>query len=347
MRENLEFLENSAYLITDEFNRFYYSGVSNDEGYVVLFPNECYYFADARYFYALKQSLKGKDVIPVLYNGLEDIKILLQSKKVKTLYIDYNTVTVSEYQSYQTLCEKVADGSEFLQQVRITKSQTEIDNVKKACDIASKAFNYVLPFIKSGVTELGIKNRLEAFMKKQGASHPSFNTIVAFGANSAVPHHQTGKTRLKKNQAVLMDFGCVVNGYSSDITRTVFYGTPTEKFTKTFDAVAKANLLAMESAKEGVSVKDVDGVARSYFSSLNVEKYFTHSLGHGVGLEIHEAPRLSPKGQGNLKNGTVFTIEPGLYYDGEFGVRIENTVVLIDGKAESLTGNGRELITIN
>lgn len=346
MRENLEFYQSSAYLITSEVDRFYYSGVKNDEGYLLLLPDKSYYFTDARYFYALKNSLKDKNVIPLLYKGIEDIKSLLITENITTLFIDFDRVTLTEYKNYETLCEKVCDGSEQLKRARITKTNIEIESIKKACDIASSAFDYILPFIKKGVTELSIKKRLETFMKKQGAEKPSFETIVAFSKNSAVPHHQTGKTKLKQNQAVLMDYGCVVNGYSSDITRTVFYGTPTDKFKQTFYAVAGANLLGMERVSVGKSVREVDGEVREYFNSLGVLDKFTHSLGHGVGLEIHEEPRLSPKGKGELKNGMVFTIEPGLYYDGEFGVRIENTVVIKDGVAISLTGNGRELITI-
>ena len=180
-------------------------------------------------------------------------------------------------------------------------------------------------------------------MKKQGADRPSFETIVAFGKNSAVPHHETGTTKLKKNQTVLMDYGCVVNGYCSDITRTVFYGEPSEKFIKTFNQVANANALGMKKANANASVKAVDGEVRKLFEKYGVADKFAHSLGHGIGLEIHEEPYLSPRGEGELKENYVFSIEPGLYYEGEFGVRIENTVIIKNGVAVSLTGNGREL----
>ncbi len=346
MRNNLVFSENSAFLITDVFNRRYYSGVNCDEGYLVLLPSKCFYFADARYFYALEEKVKDKNTVALLYKSDEDIKNLLIKEKVTTLYIDFDRITLSEYQRIKEICADVKNGTCYLQEARMTKDQTEIKNIKKACQIAKNAFEHVIPFIKSGVTEITIKNRLERFMKKQGAKDVSFSTIVAFGKNSAVPHHQTGRTRLKKNQAVLMDFGCVVNGYCSDITRTVFYGEPDEKFKQTFYQVAGANLLGMDSASPLKSASQVDGEVREYFSGLGVADKFTHSLGHGVGLEIHEAPRLSPKGQEIIKNGMVFTIEPGLYYDGEFGVRIENTVLMEDGVAKSLTGNGRELIII-
>ena len=346
MREELEFFPNSAYLITDVFNRRYYSSLDCDEGYMLLLQDKYYYFADARYFYALQQKLKNTKVVPFLFTSYQDIKKVLQKEGVKTLYLDFDSVTLSEYQVYKKLCSQIKNGTKFLQQARVVKSEKEIESIEKACLIAKQAFEHVLPFIKSGVTETSIKNRLERFMKKRGAQRPSFNTIVAFGKNSAVPHHETGKTKLEKNQAVLMDFGCVVNGYSSDITRTVFYGKPSEEFVKTFNLVATANLLVENAVKPNMPTKQADKIARDYFKENGVDKHFTHSLGHGVGLEIHESPRLSQKSDQVIKEQMVFTIEPGLYYNGEFGVRIENTVVIINGMAVSLTGNGRELITI-
>ena len=346
MSFSLEVKQNSAYLITDKYSRRYFAGIYNAEGIVIITSRQTVYFADARYFYALKQKLKKTKTKASLFKSLDSIKEYLEDNQIKTLYIDYDKTTLTEYEKYKTFGVEILNGAENLAECRKVKTQTEIASITKACEIASSAFEYILPFIKEGVTEISIKNKLERFMKKQGAEYPSFDSIVAFGKNSAVPHHQTGNTRLKKNQAVLLDYGAVVNGYCSDITRTIFYGTPTEKFKEAFYAVAGANLLGQDRANEGKSVKQVDSQVREYFSNLGVADKFTHSLGHGVGLEIHEEPYLSPKGKGELKENYVFTIEPGLYYDGEFGIRIENTVVIKDGKAMSLTGNGRELIII-
>lgn len=338
--------DNSALLLTDEFNRRYFSGVEVAEGFVVRTNTQTAYFADARYFYALAQKLKGSSVKSVLYKSLESIKEYLVEQDIKTLYVPYDVVTVNQFNAYKAMGFAVKDGTDIISTCRKEKSKKEIESIKKACKIASDAFDYILPFIKKGVTEKSIKNRLERFMKKQGAEKPSFDTIVAFGKNSAVPHHETGNTKLKDNQAVLMDYGCVINGYCSDITRTVFYGQPTKEFKETFYHVAGANLLGMDRAIAGASAKEVDGRVREYFENLGVQEYFTHSLGHGVGLEIHEQPYLSSKSTDVLKENYAFTIEPGLYYDGKFGVRIENTVLIEDGVAKSLTGNGRELIII-
>lgn len=338
--------DNSAYLITDEFDRRYHSGIVNSEGYVVKTQQETVYFADARYFYALKEKLKNSTVKAKLFKGFSSIKEYLEKNGIKTLCIDYNATTLTQYETYKSFGVEVVNGAKKILDCRKAKNQTEIDSITSACQIAKDAFDYILPFIKEGVSERSIKNRLERFMKKSGAEKPSFETIVAFGENSAVPHHETGETKLKKNQAVLLDYGCVVNGYCSDITRTIFYGQPTKAFKEAFYNVAGANLLAFDRARDGIKTKELDALVREYFSRLGVEDKFTHSLGHGVGLQIHEEPYLSKKGDGALKENYVFTIEPGLYFDGEFGVRIENTVVIKDGVAVSLTGNGRELIII-
>lgn len=336
----------SAYFLTDEYSRYYFSGINVDEGYMLKTAQQTYYFADARYFYALQQKLKDTEIVAKLYKSIGSIKEVIDELGLSTLYIDYNVTTISEYQKYKEFGVELKNGAEMLSDLRKAKTPKEIECIKKACKIASDAFDYILPYIKKGVTERSIKNRLERFMIKRGATAPSFETIVAFGENSAVPHHQTGNTKLKDNQAVLLDYGCVVDGYCSDMTRTVFYGNPDKDFVDAFNKVANANLLGENNAKIGAKVKEVDNLIRDYFATLGVDKYFTHSLGHGIGLQIHEDPYLSPRGQGELKEGYVFSIEPGLYYDGKFGIRIENTVVIENGKPRSLTGNGRELIIL-
>jgi Xaa-Pro aminopeptidase len=346
MKTSLVVEKGNAYLLTDVFSCRYFTGIENQEGIVLITQDKILCFADARYYYALEQKLKDKECQAMLYTGLESIKQCLQENAIKTLFIDYDTTTLTKYQEYNTLGVEIKDGSKNLKECRKQKTAKEIISIKKACQIAKDAFDYILPFIKEGVSETSIKNRLERFMIKQGASGPSFETIVAFGKNSAVPHHETGNARLKKNQAVLLDYGCVVDGYCSDITRTVFFGEPTIEFKKAFFQVAEANLLGMDRASEGKSVKELDGVVREFFKSQGVEEYFTHSLGHGIGLQIHEEPYLSKRGEGQLKENYVFSIEPGLYYNGKFGIRIENTVMIQNGQAVSLTGNGRELIII-
>ncbi len=335
-------LEKEAFLITDKLTREYLSGIALSEG-VLLYSKTPSYFADARYFSAVKCKIEEKGFEPKLYLGLDSVKDELKLKGIKRLYIDFEKVTLSEYADYKKLGVKLVDGSKALINARAKKDLKELENIKKACDIAQKAMQNVLKFLCKGVSENEIKDRLEKDMISMGAEGTSFETIVAFGKNSAVPHHQTGEDRLEENSVVLIDMGCRVNGYCSDITRTFFYGQPTDKFVDCYNAVLSANQTAIDNIRDGINTDVADGFARNALKGKGLEKYFTHSLGHGVGLEIHEYPYLSPKKKDKLENNMVFTIEPGVYFDGEFGIRIEDTVVLKDRRVERLYSDSKEL----
>ena len=334
------------FLVKSEHLIKYFSGVSEIEGYLLVGKINVF-FTDARYFLRLKENLSGCDIEPILYKSFEDIKNYLKSHGVKEVYIDYDTVTLSELQNeYKRFGAKIKNGTKDIKELRAVKTTEELENIKKACEITEKSFYEILPFIREGITELELKEVLEKAFIKNGASAPSFDTIVAFGKNSAIPHHKTGTSNLTKNQAVLIDAGCVYNGYASDFTRTIFYGEPSEKFTKAYNAVLKANEIAIECITDGTPLKSADAFSRDYLKSLGYDEYFTHSLGHGLGLEIHEYPSLSPKGEGLLKNNMAFTIEPGVYFNGEFGIRIEDTVALINGKVVRLYKDEKKLLII-
>ena len=183
-------------------------------------------------------------------------------------------------------------------------------------------------------------------MAALGAEDTAFDTIVAFGKNSAVPHHETGEAALVKNQVVLIDTGAKVNGYCSDITRTAFFGEPDDEFLNVYDAVLNANLKAESEICAGITSKAADKIARDKLKSRGYGEYFTHSLGHGVGLEIHEKPYLSPRSDETLSENAVFTVEPGVYIEGKFGIRIEDTCLMSGGRAVRLFSDGKELTVI-
>jgi Xaa-Pro aminopeptidase len=185
-------------------------------------------------------------------------------------------------------------------------------------------------------------------MRKEGASGTSFDTIVAFGENSSVPHHETGERRLKFGDIVLIDFGCKYNGYCSDCTRTFLFGDDGkhEEFKKAYAHVLKAHMLVKEKLTPEMGCRQADGIAREYLKEQGLDKYFTHSLGHGIGINIHEYPTVSPKSDSILKNGMVFSDEPGVYLEGKFGIRIEDTITLKGGKVISLTDTDKNLIIL-
>jgi Xaa-Pro aminopeptidase len=228
------------------------------------------------------------------------------------------------------------------------KRQDELDNIILACRAADNAFLQLLPEIKEGMTENEVAALLEFLMRKNGASGVSFDTICAFGANGSVPHHETGNDKLKFGDAILIDFGCKVNGYCSDCTRTFLFGDDKKhgEFKQIYSDVLKAHMLVKEQFTCGLTGKQGDAIARDYLKLKGLDKYFTHSLGHGIGINIHEAPNLSPVGEEVFCNGMVFSDEPGVYIAGKLGIRIEDTVTLQNGKVVSLTDTDKNLIIL-
>lgn len=348
MVKTLKLKDNFAVLLTDETQRMYFTGFKSSFGYVIVTKTKTAFFTDKRYAYAAENNLKVKGIEVFVFSGLDEIKKYLTELGIKTIGIDYTLTTVDEFKSLKALGFKFKDVSEKLNKLFAVKNPEEIKLIKKACFIAEKSFYEILPFVKKGITEKQLANELEYAMLKNGAEKTSFDTIVAFGANSAVPHHETGDTVLTENQPVLIDFGCKVGGYCSDCTRTFFFGEPTEEFVNAYEATLKANIEAENKVTCGMTCKQADAVARDVLGSYGLADAFTHSLGHGIGINIHEYPYLSPKrGDAVLKNKMVFSIEPGVYFDGKFGIRIEDTVTLSGGKIKRLFNDDKNLIKIN
>ncbi len=335
----------SAYLITDFSDRRYFSKVDISEGILVI-SKEKYYFSDARYFSALKEKLESSEIEAKLYTDIKSLLEFLKSKNISTVFIDYNKTTVKEYKEYKSLGLKIKDVKDRINKLRSVKKREEISCIKKACKITEKAYYYAISKVRKEMTEKELKEILVKKMISLGAEGESFFSIVAFSKNSAVPHHQTGDTRLEENSVILIDTGCKVNGYCSDFTRTCFFGTPDKEFLTAYEQVLRANLTAEEKISVGYSGVQADSIARDYFKSNNTDKYFTHSLGHGIGLDIHEAPYLSKKSKEVLKKGMVFSIEPGLYFENKFGIRIEDTVILKKSGIERFFSDDKSLMII-
>ena len=339
------FSDKYACLITDRISRKYFSGIDVEEGLFLLSKSPIY-FADARYFSMVKDMLKGSGITPVLLENLDTVKVHLNRQKIKKLFIDFEKTYLCDYLSYKKFGVKLIDGSSELKKFRSVKTQEEIENVKIACEIIEKAFYKTLESVKVGITEKELCKILQDNIIHFGGEGESFNSIVAFSKNSAVPHHITGDTVLEDNSVILIDTGCKYKGYCSDFTRTVFYGTPSSDFLNAYEAVKVANELCIEKIKAGFTCKDCDKIARDYLETKNLSGFFTHSLGHGVGLEIHESPYLSRKSKDKVVENNVFTIEPGVYMDGKFGIRIEDTVVIKDGVDQRLFTDDKKLIIL-
>ena len=315
-------------LITDEKERLYYLGFHSTAGYAVVTRTSVSFVVDNRYFKAAEKNLSKKGVKVISGADYSALTKIAEESGAKTLGIDFTKVTIAEYENLKKLGYDYADISSELTAMAAIKSDEELKYIKKACDIAEKSWLNVLPFIKEGITEKQLAAELEYNFRKLGAGGTSFDTIVAFGKNAAVPHHETGDTKLKKNQCVLMDFGCLYKGYCSDMTRTMFFGEPDEEFERIYLAVLLAHKTAAANIRAGITGKEADKYARDVLESLGYGRYFTHSLGHGIGVNIHEFPTLSPRGEAVLEDGMVFSDEPGVYLNGKFGVRIEDSCYL-------------------
>lgn len=335
-----DFVDN-AVVVTDGDIIFYYTGFYVDDGFLIVKNDKRYLITDGRYIesarkFANAECYLGSEV------SLEDMLSRLQVSSVGLIY-GYTSALI--YEKIVSLGYCVYDCTLSYNELSAIKTLSQLNSIKRACSICEQAFVKTLPFIKEGVSELEISGELEHNFKKLGAN-VGFETIVAFGKGSSVPHYQTGSVRLTNNTPILMDFGCRYEGFLSDMTRTFYFGNPTEEFVKVYEAVKGAHLLTAQTVKAGTTCSEADKVARGYLKNFGYDKYFTHSTGHGIGVKIHEYPTLNAKSNTVLENNMVFSIEPGVYLEGNFGVRIEDTFTLENNNCVSLMTNDKELLVL-
>ena len=317
-----------------EFLMQYIVGFAAENGYVIADKDGTTLYTDSRYMEAAEKLFQGSDVTPVYIKAGEVTKRLAGYQSVG---ISFAQTSHKEFAALEKAGVKMVDIDDKLALAMSVKDEWELSNIAMACEIAEIAFNDLLPEIKEGMTETEVAALLEYKMRKFGAHGLAFPTIVAFGAHASVPHHETGLTKLQFGDEILIDFGCRVNGYCSDITRTFLFGDDGkhEEFKKAYAAVLAAHNLVQEKLKSGMTGIEGDAIARDYLKDAGYGDLFTHSLGHGIGLNVHEFPSLSIRGENVLTDGMVFSDEPGVYVAGEYGIRIEDTVVLKNGKVQS------------
>lgn len=324
-----------AVFTTCDYLRRYVTSFFTEGGFVITDKDGTSMYTDARYTEAARKALAGTEVaVKEIDRFSRPVELL---KKYKTVGIPFELTFYPEYKKLEELGLTLVDSMPAFQSCMALKNASELAAIGRACDIAEEGLLKLLPEIKEGMTEAEVAALLEYNMRTLGAYSTSFDTIVAFGPHAAVPHHETGNTRLKFGDEILIDFGCKMDGYCSDITRTVLFGDDKKhgKFKKAYEAVLAAHNLVKEKLTAGMTGGEADAIARDYLEEKGYGKYFTHSLGHGIGLNIHEFPSVRKGGTDVLKNGMVFSDEPGVYLAGEYGVRIEDTVTLKDGKVSS------------
>lgn len=327
-----------CYLVTSYENYRYFSGFSGSNCALIITKNEAYLLTDGRYTEQAK--LEAPDFEIILQKGALNKLIceIIANKKLTS--VGYETEKISDFE-ITTLKDSLnvtwKPVPKFGEHLRIIKDEDEISSIRKAVKIADEAFLKLLPEIKVGMSEREVAALLEYNMAVLGSEHPAFETIAASGVRSSLPHGAPTDKKLYENELLTLDFGACVNGYMSDITRTIMVGTPDEKLVKVFNTVLDVQKKCVEAVKPNILAKELDTLQRKLFEEAGLSEYICHSLGHGVGLEIHEAPTVSRLGETELLPGMVITIEPGLYIPGLGGVRTEDTVLVTESGFEILT----------
>ncbi len=338
-----------CFLITSEESRLYVSGFQSSDGYIVLGRNGCAVFADSRYFEACCNEITDMEVI--LLKSFDDVTEYIDKKGYEKIFSEDEKITVSEYHNFQKKFKNkkfIADSTlnNHLWQLRKEKSENEVKKIIKAQRIAETALDEVLSFIEIGKTEREIAAFLEYSMRQNGADGFSFDTIAITGENTSKPHGVPGDVKVKKGDFITMDFGAIYKGYHSDMTRTVAVGEVTDKQIKVYNTVLNAGNECIKAISPGEKCSNCDKIARDIIKSAGYGEFFGHATGHGVGIEIHEKPNLSPKCGELLKPGNVVTVEPGIYLPGEFGVRIEDMILVTDSGNINLTKAKKDLIVL-
>lgn len=342
MLKNIE-----AALIMGNVNRNYLSGFTGDESYTIITNDKAYFITDFRYLEQAKKEVKEYEIIEYKSSVEFFLADLVNSLKIKNLGFEEDILSFNVYSKLKSKLQcNLVPLEGIVEDLRTIKDKYEIEKIQKAASIADDAFKHILGYIKTGITEREIALELEFYMKKCGASALSFTTIAASGIRSSLPHGVATDKKVKNGEFLTLDFGCIYNGYCSDMTRTVVIGNPDKKMVQIYDIVLHAQEMALKAIEPGVSGFDVDKIARDYIKSSGYGDYFGHGLGHGVGMEIHEKPRLSPKFNMKLMPGMVVTDEPGIYIPDFGGVRIEDLVLITEDGYKLLSNSPKDLISL-
>jgi Xaa-Pro aminopeptidase len=348
LQANLKTLGLDALLITKPENVFYLTGFRGSFGQFFLTVKQCYLITDFRYLIRAKKELQSK-------KNLFSVEIVevVEAKKIierhKQIGFEENHLTVSYLKQIKKKYpnSKWRGVAEIIENKRYIKTETEIKKIKKAAAIGDKVMRRLPQIMRLGMTEKDLVWEIKRLIHEYGGDDVSFPPIVAFGKNSAIPHHESGNTKLKTGDMVLFDFGVKYQGYCSDLTRIVFTTPPRDKELKIYNIVLEAQKRALEFIKPGVIIADLDKKARDFIQQNKYAAQFGHALGHGVGIEIHEKPTVNFNNKDKLEEGMVITIEPGIYIEGMGGIRIEDLVVVRKERAEILSQCSKKVIINN
>jgi Xaa-Pro aminopeptidase len=345
LRAALAERELDGVFISSANNRRYMSGFTGSAGYLLVTPDDAVIATDFRYYeqsaaqapdFRLHKTVQGFDTwVPPLFEGQAGKKIAIES----------NDMTVGVFRAINKALRSLPEGErpelapapDVVERLRIYKEPAEIEALQKAVDLGDAAFTNVAERIEPGWTEKQVAWEIEKYIREHGGDGLSFDTIIAGGPWGAMPHAYPRDRKLEEGEGVVIDMGCDVGGYMSDLTRTIFLGKPDDQFKKIYDIVLTAQLTAEEMVKPGMGGEECHMIAHNVIEASGYGETFGHGLGHGIGLQVHEAPRVARTSTDVLEDTMVFTIEPGIYITGWGGVRIEDMVVLENGKARVMS----------
>ncbi|WP_330375460.1 Xaa-Pro peptidase family protein [Inediibacterium massiliense] len=346
LRSVLQERDLEGILIFKPENRRYISGFTGTHGYVLITMDQAIFITDSRYIQQASKQCIDYDILE--HNYQHNIYSIIQKLNLKNIGFEDDFITYDQYLEFKKNLNGInlVPIQGIINDLRIIKDEKEIQSIRKAASIADEAFKHVCSYIKSGMTENEVALELEFFMKKKGASSLSFDTIVASGIRSSLPHGVASSKKIEEGDFITMDFGCIYDGYCSDMTRTIVLGKANVKQKEIYNIVLEAQENALAAIKPGMKGLDIDQIAREIISSRGYGENFGHGLGHGVGLEIHEEPTLSPKGNIILQPGMVVTDEPGIYIPKFGGVRIEDLILVTEAGCEILSKSSKKLIEL-
>lgn len=345
-------------IVEDPIDLYYMTGLQLSAGRLLISLENAALFVDGRYR-EICQKNSPFPVQPLDEETMTNWFVLPENSKILKIGFDTAKTTYKQYMEWNARLQKIGTNhpktaekvlhplASLISILRIIKDKEEITCLKKAAILGSKGFDFVLEILKVGITEAEVASELEIFWKRQGGQGLAFESIIAFGRNSSMPHYRPGSAALQERDPVLIDIGVKLFHYHSDMTRTIFFGEPPKKMRTIYEVVQEAQQKALDICMPGILISDLDAIARGHIESKGFGKYFTHNLGHGVGLEIHEAPSLNPlsiEATKPLEIGMVITIEPGIYLPDLGGVRIEDTIVITPHGHENLTNRPKSLL---
>lgn len=347
VRKKLKDIGIDALLVTNLYNLRYLTNFTGSTGLALITADKAYFVTDFRY--TEQAAEEAIDFEIVKNEGLiyKEVARLVEQDQIRKLGFEETDISYAVYKQLEELIEtELVAVSGIVEKIREVKSEEEIAIIRKAVEITEKAYDYILGFVKVGVTEIEIANELDFYMRNLGATGVSFDTIVASGFRSAMPHGVASNKKIEKGDMVTIDFGCLYNGYVSDMTRTFAVGDPGEEMKKIYEIVYRANKKVTEAAKAGVTGAELDAIARDYITEQGYGEQFGHTTGHGIGLEVHEGPSISYRNEEPLVENNIITNEPGIYIPGLGGVRIEDDLVIKEDGNENLMKSSKELIIL-